>query len=193
MVRKNTNLIITIDPSGRTYIDQEKIRGRDRDFEWYHNKDNGRDFYNDDFRKDNDYNKNDDFDNDRRSGDNKIEFDFDNDGQIGDYDNDNDYIDPNNKAMSDREFSSVIQSIQKEWFEGNKVKSASNIISAYYLTSIQVKQVLQLFSFENNKLDLAKQAYGKTVDPGNYLMTLKDVFNSNSSKDELARYVRSYH
>ena len=78
-------------------------------------------------------------------------------------------------------FEVTMTKIEKEWFEGNKVKSASHIISAYYLSSVQVKQMLQLFSFENNKLDLAKQAYGKTVDPGNYLRTLNDVFSLNSS------------
>ena len=192
-IRKNTNLIITIDRFGRTYIDQEKIKGNGRDFDWYQNKNNGRDFDNDDFKGGKEYDRNNDFDNNRKSVDEEIEFDFDHDGQMGDYDNNNGYNDWNDKAMNDREFSSVIQSIQKEWFEGNKVKSASQIISAHYLTSIQVKQMLQLFSFENNKLDLAKQAYGKTVDPGNYLMTLNDVFSSNSSKNELARYVRSYH
>ena len=92
--------------------------------------------------------------------------------------------------MNDFEFNRVLGSIGKEWFETNKEKSAIQIIHTNYFTACQVKQMLQLFSFDNNKLDLAKQAYSKTVDQKNYFM-INDVFSFNSSKDELARYIRS--
>ena len=73
----------------------------------------------------------------------------------------------------------------------NKLKSASQIVKTNNLSTAQVEQILLLFSFENNKLDIAKQAYANTVDKGNYSM-LFDVFSFSSSKTELQRYIQRY-
>ena len=93
--------------------------------------------------------------------------------------------------MNDREFKSVLQAIEKEWLESNKFKSASQIVKSNSLSTAQVEQILLLFSFENNKLELAKQAYANTVDKGNYSM-LFDLFSLSSSKTELQRYIHRY-
>ncbi len=140
------------------------------------------------------------FDRDSRNWDSNHDFNFDRGGNFGDYDNghngrvdDRDWNDRGygySRAMSDVDFSRVRASISKEWFEANRARSASQIIQTNYLTALQVKQLLQMFSFENTKLDLAKQAYTKTVDQKNYFM-INEVFSFNSSKDELARYIRS--
>lgn len=113
------------------------------------------------------------------------QFDYDRDGKLGDYDNNYGY-----NVMNDREFSRVLQSIDKEWLEGNKLKSATQIVRTNSLTAAQVKQLVQLFGFENNKLELAKQAYANTVDKRNYSIIF-DVFSFNSSKTELERFIRS--
>ena len=191
MVKKHANLVITIDRMGRHYIDQQKTKGNGNSYGWNKQQNNDRDFErNKDFDKDREYEKNRDFDRDMKSDDDNYEFDFDKDGHNGDFDNDYGYDNRNFKAINDREFSNVLQSVKKEWFEGNKVKSASQVISGNYFTSSQVKQLLQLFTFENNKLDLAKQAYSKTVDPGRYMSVVGDVFSFNSSRDELSRFIR---
>lgn len=122
-----------------------------------------------------------------RDWDDKRDFDFDRDGKFGDYDNHYGY----ERGMDDREFSQVLHSISTEWLESNKLKSATHIVKSNSLTSAQVKQLVLLFSFESNKLDLAKQAYQNTVDKKNYFM-INDVFSFNSSKDELARYIRNF-
>jgi hypothetical protein len=162
MVKPRTNMLISVDRFGRATVSEQKIRGnRDRDRDW----------------------------NDRYDD----EFDFDRDGKWGDYDDDrrpgnNDRYD---RSMNDREFNQVLSSIQKEWFEGNKVKSAQHIISTNFFTSVQVKEMLKLFTFEENKLSLAKMAYAKTVDQRAYLYTVSDVFSFNTSKDDLARFIRN--
>lgn len=99
----------------------------------------------------------------------------------------NDYR--NSRTISDREFDYVLQSIQTEWRESNKMESARHIITTNYFTSDQVKQMIQLFSFENNKLELAKLAYKKTVDPENYQCVF-NTFYFSSSKAELSRYIQ---
>lgn len=128
---------------------------------------------------------------------NKVRKDFDwdatpqrgdnqNGGQWGDYDQHEGY----SAGMSDRDFRNVLQSIDKEWLESNKLKSATQVVKNSNLTTAQVEQILVLFTFENNKLDIAKQAYMNTVDKKNY-SRVYDVFSFNSSKKELERYIRS--
>lgn len=96
------------------------------------------------------------------------------------------------KAITSRDFNQVVTAIQKEWFEGNKLKSAQHIISMNYFTSDQVSQLISLFTFENNKLDLAKMAYAKTVDQRNFYLQVSDELSFSSSKDELARFIRNF-
>ena len=107
-------------------------------------------------------------------------------GQWGDYDNHEGYA----SGMNDRDFRNVLQAIDKEWLESNKLKSASQVVKMNNLTTAQVGQVLMLFSFENNKLEIAKQAYFNTVDKRNY-SRLFDFFSFNSSKVELEKYIQS--
>ncbi|HTD92174.1 MAG TPA: DUF4476 domain-containing protein [Chitinophagaceae bacterium] len=107
-------------------------------------------------------------------------------GQYGDYDSHDAYA----AGMNDREFRTTLQAINKEWLESNKLKSALQIVHSNSLTSDQVKQMALLFTFENNKLELAKQAYANTVDKRNY-STVFDVFSFESNKSELDRYIRN--
>jgi len=119
------------------------------------------------------------------------DFDFDNGHDYGDYNNDDRWNDRYESGMNDRDFSRVLESIRKEWLESNKLQSASHIVRNNKLSTAQVRQMLILFSFESNKLQLAKDAYANTTDKRNYSM-LYDVFSFNSSKDELARFIRNF-
>jgi len=83
-----------------------------------------------------------------------------------------------------------LNSISDEWLESNKFKSASHIVKNNSLSTAQVEQILLLFNFENNKLELAKDAYLNTVDKKNYPM-LFDQFSYSSSKRELEKYIDS--
>ena len=55
--------------------------------------------------------------------------------------------------------------------------------------SDQVKHMMQLFSFENARLDLAKYAYGNTSDQRNYFVVY-DALSYSSSKEQLAQYLK---
>lgn len=160
-IKRRTHLFVTIERNGRISMQENKLKK--------------------------DWNKQDrDWDNDR---DDRI-YDYDNDDQwggYGDYDSHNGYA----RGMNDNEFKNVIAAIKKEWLESNKIKSASQVVKTNSLTSAQVEQLLLLFNFENNKLQLAREAYANTVDKQNYDM-LMDVFSYNSSKAELERFIRGY-
>jgi hypothetical protein len=92
-------------------------------------------------------------------------------------------------VMSNREFEIVKEQIRKEWFENNRLVSAKTIVDKSNFTAQQIKELVQLFTFDNNKLELAKYAYRKTVDKHNYYL-VSDMLTFNSSKDELARFIR---
>ena len=92
--------------------------------------------------------------------------------------------------ISGREFNQVMNSMQKEWFENNRMKSASYIISNNFFIADQVKDMISLFDSEENKLQIAKQAYSKTLDKENYSCVM-NALDYRSSKDELARFIRT--
>ncbi len=166
-VKPRTSMSITIDRLGRAIISESKIFiGNKRDNDWGHQRDDK------------------DWDRDRN---NDHEYDFDHDGKFGDYDVNFGY----GKAMSDREFNQVVQAISKEWLETNKLKSATHVVTTNSLNAAQVKELVLLFGFESNKLQLAKDAYMNTVDKKNYSI-MYDVFSFSSSKDDLARFIRNF-
>ena len=158
---------ILINRFGKAMADEHRI---DRNDDWYNDDD---DRYNRDYNSNRDGDK--DWDNNKDNRDNR------------DPRYDNDYT----RAMSDYDFSQAKESIRKEWFENTRINTAKQVIDRNYFTSQQVKEILLLFTFENNRLDIAKYAYGRTVDKGNYFI-VNDAFAFNNNKEELARYIREY-
>jgi hypothetical protein len=119
-----------------------------------------------------------------------------NDDAWGD-DNDNDdgynnngYENGNNyhQAMSDYDFNQLVQKIRNQWF--GKMNTAKDALNANYFNTYQVKQVLQIFSSESDKLELAKQSYKNLVDRQNFRQ-LYDLFSYQSQSD-LDRYVKDF-
>lgn len=93
--------------------------------------------------------------------------------------------------MSTTDFNAAKSSISSKGFDDSKLTIAKQVLSTNCMSSGQVKEIMQLFSFEESKLDWAKFAYGKTVDPGNYFK-LNDAFQYESSIDELNQYIQSH-
>jgi hypothetical protein len=92
-------------------------------------------------------------------------------------------------VMTAQEFQQVKQSISKEWLESNKLSSAKFIIDKNFLSTAQVRELMTLFAFEKNKLELAKYAYRKTVDKHNYYQ-VSEQLSFSSSREELAKFMR---
>ena len=119
-----------------------------------------------------------------------IDRNYNNNGGYDDYRNGG-YNNGYRQAMNDNDFNQLVGKIKSQWFGNGKMKTARESIPQYYFNTTQVRQLLQIFSSENDKLELAKLAYANTVDPRNY-SSLYDVFAYQSSRDELERYVRNY-
>jgi hypothetical protein len=100
---------------------------------------------------------------------------------------------PNNNGygVSFQEFQSMKETLFRDRNENERVSDARQMFNGHAFTAAQVKELLQQFSFENNKLDLAKYAYRNTIDKNNYFVVF-DVFSYPSSKQDLSNYMSNY-
>lgn len=94
------------------------------------------------------------------------------------------------KAMTDADFINAKNSISKKNFENDRLSLAKQIINANYFNTSQVVEIINLLSFENSRLDVAKTAYLRTIDKNNYFM-VNDALKFSSSIDELEDYINS--
>jgi hypothetical protein len=85
-------------------------------------------------------------------------------------------------------FENLQHVIRSQSFDSSKLKIAKQAIAANNISSQQVLQLMNLFTFESYKLDLAKFAYPFTTDRQNYFM-LYDGFTFQSSINQLARHI----
>jgi hypothetical protein len=97
---------------------------------------------------------------------------------------------PGYQPMSDRMLQSAKEAIRREAFDKDKAIMAKQIISNNTLYTGQVKEIMQLFSFDDSKLDFAKYAYARTADKNNYF-ELYEMFAFRKNKEELMSYVQS--
>jgi hypothetical protein len=95
-------------------------------------------------------------------------------------------------AMSDATFTSLCDNIRKKWLPFTKYNAAVDAFSSSdnYFTTQQAHQIIALLSDESNRLNLAKLAFDNIVDQQNFRQ-LYDLFDSQSSKDELDNYIKT--
>jgi hypothetical protein len=103
--------------------------------------------------------------------------------------NDHDWENNYNNGMSVRDFDQFKESLRREWLESTRLSIAKMSIDRNSFSSQQVKEVVLLFTLENNKLDIAKYSYRNTTDKRNYSLVSDALFLS-SSREELSRFVR---
>ncbi len=104
--------------------------------------------------------------------------------------NTEDYSGNNYLYMNTRDFDAFKQSIMNCSFESTKRNIAMSGISQNQLSVYQIREIIQLFTFESTKLEIAKYAFNYTNDKNKYYI-LNDAFSFDSSKDELARLAGS--
>ena len=90
------------------------------------------------------------------------------------------------QAMSEYDFNQLVQKIRSQWM--GKLSTARDGMSNNYFNTNQVRQILQIFTSETDRLELAKLSYRNAVDQQNFRQ-LYDLF-SYQSQSELDRYIR---
>ncbi len=91
-------------------------------------------------------------------------------------------------AMDPQSFKDAKQSIINASFDDTKLSTAKTILASNNVNTNQVIEICRLFSFENSKLDFAKFAYSKTVDPNNYYK-VGSVLDFDSNKQALNDFI----
>lgn len=93
-------------------------------------------------------------------------------------------------AMNDVVFNQLRSSIENQWFSNGKMVVFNQALQGNHFTTHQVNALINLFSFSNDKLEVAKKAYLKTVDRENYFMVYESL-QFNSSVQNLSNYIAS--
>lgn len=92
--------------------------------------------------------------------------------------------------LSPHAFGSLKASLAAIRFESSRLDLARQAVTTNNVTSAQVRELMELFSYESNRLKLAKMAYAHTVDPQNYFLVHR-AFRFTSSSRELQRFIAS--
>lgn len=177
------DLSITVDNNGRIQMYQSRSRDYGRNDRGSNNR-GGYDNNNDRRDKHKNHDDGDDDDDDRDYRGNNGGY------NNGSYDNGNGGWNNNryNQAMNDNDFNQLVQKIRGQWL--GKMSTARDAMNNNYFNTYQVRQILQIFSSETDRLELAKLSYRNVVDQQNFRQ-LYDLF-SYQSQTELDRYTRDF-
>lgn len=93
--------------------------------------------------------------------------------------------------MSDHDFIHLKGTLQRMSFDSSRLRAAKQAIAVNTVTAVQVRQLMTLFSFESNRLELAKFAYHYTYDKHRYFI-VNDAFTFSSSIRSLDRYIAGF-
>jgi hypothetical protein len=95
--------------------------------------------------------------------------------------------------MGDQDFDKLLYNVRMNVVQFLKISYETDVFNNpnYYFSTSQVKQLLLLINAENSRLDLAKLSYRTVTDPANFLQ-LNNIFNSQSSRDALANFVKNH-
>jgi hypothetical protein len=104
------------------------------------------------------------------------------------HENDNSIAECRNVVMSDKDFKEFKKSIGNMNFENSNVTITEGMLDQNTVSTKQLAELLTYFTFESNKLDIAKYAYTHTCDKKNYYL-LYNSFNFDSSVEELKNYI----
>ncbi len=95
--------------------------------------------------------------------------------------------------MSDYNFNTLYQSIYNQYYASSRMSALRDAFANTnnYFTSYQARQLVQLAPDEASRLELAKVSYRRITDVNNFGI-MYDILQSQTSKDELARYIQYY-
>lgn len=95
---------------------------------------------------------------------------------------------PKPLPMSSQSFRQLMDVLDDQWFESGKLQVAEQAISTNWFTADQVLDMMEVMSFEESRLDIARSAYVKTIDRERYFIVNKGFWFS-SSVDALNLYI----
>lgn len=92
-------------------------------------------------------------------------------------------------AMQDADFRQLVQTLRREAFEDTRLQLAGSVLSSGWFTTVQVGQMMQVFHFDDNRLELARMAYPRVTDK-NRFYTLTEALTFNKNRESLLEMMR---
>lgn len=104
------------------------------------------------------------------------------------YDNNDRY--GNGRPVNEADFARIKKAISNEFYDEDKLTMAKVVLKDNWFTAEQIKQLGNLFFYDDNKLAFAKFAYDFCTDRGNYFI-VADILFYDANKKELLKYIGS--
>lgn len=97
-----------------------------------------------------------------------------------------------NNVMNPQEFNNFLIALERNAnFDKDKIAMVSGVSRNTNFTSVQVQSIIKLMSFDENRLEVAKQLYQNCADRRNYFVVF-DGFSFESSKRKLQDYISRF-
>ena len=94
------------------------------------------------------------------------------------------------KEMKNKDFKSQLKMIEETQFSDTKLQLCKGLIKNNCISTKQLKALLAVFSFEKHKTEIAKEAYDKVVDKGNFYQ-IYSVFKQEINVQEIEKYIQA--
>ena len=100
---------------------------------------------------------------------------------------------PLKTPMAEGDFNMLVLGVRSNLVQPLKINAIRNALSNpnYYFTSSQLKELISLINSETSRLELAKLSYRTVTDRPNFTL-LNDLLPTQSNREKLAEYVRTY-
>lgn len=93
-------------------------------------------------------------------------------------------------AISSADFNDRLAAVKKATFDRDKIAKIKQVFKEEYLTCNQVGELVKIFPFDDDKMDVAKWCYKHTLDKKNYYK-VEDHFTFDRYKKDLGNWVSS--
>ncbi|TYZ11501.1 DUF4476 domain-containing protein [Hymenobacter lutimineralis] len=91
-------------------------------------------------------------------------------------------------VLKSQEVEALVRAAERKAFDKDKLVILQDGVSRAALRTEDLKRLLRVFSFEDQRVALAKYAYGRLIDPQNFYQVY-ELFSFNSNVKELQEYV----
>ncbi|MEO0404436.1 MAG: DUF4476 domain-containing protein [Bacteroidota bacterium] len=92
--------------------------------------------------------------------------------------------------LSNRDLNELLRMMDQRSFDRDRLRLAKRVVNQYNLKSHQVHDIMLKLCFDSSRLDFAKYAFDRTMDPHRYHVVY-NAFDFRSSERELDRYIRA--
>lgn len=98
----------------------------------------------------------------------------------------------NQCKVTEPEYNKILSTVRNEKFNSTKLNSAKHLIQTNKcFTSEQIKGIIDLFDYENSRLDIAFLAYDFVIDQSNYYTIVSQAIGFESNKKRLLDYINN--